>query len=306
MQAKKSTLYTIIVLLVITLPLAIYGTVIHLKNKPSATDRENPNHEFHYKDKLYFYNENNELLSKYECNSGLCGYPETIIDDDEYGINYYSEGEEKEFIYNNGNYTFIVDNQNIMLFDKKLGSVLVNYSKIKNYHTALADDLVIIKQGAKWGVLDLKSLKNILPYDYEFVGLPNKLIDGKLQTDHFIVLEKTWWYIFDKEGKALNAGISHPIKDFNDQYIITSENKIYDYESTEITPSMAFKEAYIVDNYIVLITNNNMILVYEDLNNPMLGHGTIGTYTKLSFALKDNQLEVYTDGTIGTTIDLNL
>ena len=72
MQNRKSTLIVIIVLLVIFLPLAIFTTTMHMKDKNQVI--ESPNHEFFYNGKLYFYH-NDELLGTYTCESDdYCDY----------------------------------------------------------------------------------------------------------------------------------------------------------------------------------------------------------------------------------------
>ena len=52
--------------------------------------------------------------------------------------------------------------------------------------------------------------------------------------------------------------------------------------------------------------NNNLLLVFNDLNEPYIGRGTVGTYNNITFKVNENVLEVYTDGSQGTTIDLNI
>ncbi len=305
MKANKSTLYTIIVLLVITLPLAVYGTILHVQSAPTEEEKENPNHEFHYKNKLYFYKQNGELQATYNCSSESCGYVKTSIDDDEYGINYYKDGQKEELVYDQGNYVLIEDGLKIMLFDKNLAKEIVVYDKIKDYHTDLANNLLIVKSEDKWGVLAIDTLQNIIPYNYDFIGLANKVTDDVLQTNRFIVFEKTRWYLFDENGESLTQGITEPIVDYNDKYLITAQKEIYDYSSNQITPNINYDAVYIVDNYVILM-NNNLLLVFNDLNEPYIGRGTVGTYNNITFKVNENVLEVYTDGSQGTTIDLNI
>ena len=74
----KKTLITIIVLLVIILPMGIYGTIKNFNTGKTETKDDNPNKEFIYNNKLYFYYEN-ELLATYECST--CNNASNEIDD---------------------------------------------------------------------------------------------------------------------------------------------------------------------------------------------------------------------------------
>ena len=65
----KKTLITIIILLVVFLPLGLVGTIKHFSTSKTNVDvNSNPNKEFIYNNKLYFYYEN-ELLATYECST---------------------------------------------------------------------------------------------------------------------------------------------------------------------------------------------------------------------------------------------
>ena len=83
----KKTLITIIVLLVILLPMGVIGTIknFSVPNKDEVVD-DNPNKNFIYKNKLYFYLDG-KLLSTYNCSN--CDIANVEIDDDVYKTNYY-------------------------------------------------------------------------------------------------------------------------------------------------------------------------------------------------------------------------
>ena len=89
----KKTLVVIIVLLVIFVPLAVIGTYRHINNQDdNVVIDDNPNHEFIYNNKVYFYY-NNELINTYPCNN--CSNVVTTINDTEYHTNYYKYGTEE-------------------------------------------------------------------------------------------------------------------------------------------------------------------------------------------------------------------
>ena len=66
-------LIIMIVLLIIALPAAIYGTYMHFQ-KDSLS---NKNKEFYYEGKLFFY-DNDTLLGTYTCKSENCGYAKIL------------------------------------------------------------------------------------------------------------------------------------------------------------------------------------------------------------------------------------
>lgn len=303
MKTKKSTLYTIVILLIIFLPLAVYGTYNHIKIMKVVLD-PNPNHEFLHNGSLYFYDESGELNGTYQCVSANCGYPKTIIDDEEYGINYFNTGEEETLEFVNDDFAIIEDNQEIFVYSLKLNQKLISFEALKNYHTKLANNVVFAKSNGKWGILSLDSMTAVLPYEYDFIGLPNKIIEGTLVTDTLIVLKDDNWSLIKSNGEKISSDINSPIINFSDKYILTKNNEIYDFEGNKIVVPIQYQQMYFVDKYTVFI-NNNLVIVYEDLNMPNKGTANISNYENIEFDATDGVLSIYLDGTMGATIDLN-
>ena len=129
---KKGSLTIIILLLIIVLPLTVVGIIYNNKQN----NIENPNKEFYYDNKLYFYDNGGELIGKYECMYKNCDYAKISNQDDEYGINYYKNSIEKIEIINN-QYAFIADykdeQNSVMLYDVKNNSLYASYKSVKNY-----------------------------------------------------------------------------------------------------------------------------------------------------------------------------
>lgn len=305
MQTKKSTLYTIIVLLVIFLPIAAYGLISNINlMKKAAID--NPNKELFYEGSLYFYDEKGELLGKYKCeNPSDCSYAEGTIDDKEYGIDYYKNGEKKYLVLDSDDYVFVEDGDKTILYSLVLNDAIITYDAIKFYNANLATNILFVKYDGKWGVLSLANFTPILEYKYDFIGLPNNFSDGTLATDNFIVSEDNNWSILDSSYQEKLTDFNMPIKSFNDKYVITTDNKIYDNTHMEVSANLNYKDAYTINEYLILITDTNVVLVYEDLSYNNIGMGNINDYENISFVLDDDKvLNIYTDGTMATTIDL--
>lgn len=306
MKTKKSTLYTIIALLIIFLPLSGYGLFKNITKKVENNIQDNPNHDFYYQGKLYFYDTKGKLLGKYTCSSSSCGRVKTTIDDSKYNLNYYAEGNKEFLEYQNDNYAFIEDGQNIILYSFNLNGPIITYSEVKDYHAKLENNYLIAKKGGKWGIIDLDSLTNVIDYTFDFIGLPNKVEEGILQTDNYIAFADNRWYILDNEGQTMNNGLVDPIVDFNTNYILTSEKEIFDYESKPIEINLSYKDIALVNGYTILVTPTNNVLVYTDLTGALITSTTVGNYTTINFEYADGSIIVYLDGTMGTSIDLNI
>ena len=61
-KIRKGTLIMLVVLLVIFLPLTVAGFYFHFAGTPEDVTKDNPNHDFHYDNQLWFYDEDNNLI----------------------------------------------------------------------------------------------------------------------------------------------------------------------------------------------------------------------------------------------------
>ena len=294
MKNKKVVLVVIILLLAIFLPLTVLSVIF--KNI-SLKEDENPNHEFSYKGYLWFYDENDKILSKYECLTEVCEYATPIIDDTLYDINYYQEGLAKPVEIIDNAYAFIADDD-VLLYDINRGTKLQGYKAIKNYYTKLANSNYIIQNNNNlWGVLTIGSvLGTVLPFEYDFIGLLDDVNEeGTLNTDRFITLKDGNWQIISSEKIALSTPISYPIVNYTEEYIIAkNENRyrIFDYEGKEYVSNYEISYYYIVDEYIG-ISNGNAMYVYNDFNNKYLGNANLSNVTgNVTLELQNNNILV--------------
>jgi len=305
---SKVVLITIIVLLCIFAPLTIIGL---LSRKNISILEENPNHDTYFDGYIWFYDNEDKFLSKYECMTELCEYTNTTIDDDTYGVDYYKEGKKNSVSLINEKYTFITDGALIHLYSADTGSVLQSYKEVKNYKTELENDAYIIKNDKDvWGVIKFANgLGAMLPFEYSFIGLKNEINDdGTLSTDKFIVQKDTKWYIVDSNNSAITGYINDPIIDYNNDYVFSKNSdkvRIYSYENFEYLTNYDIKEYILIDNHIGIVTNN-FVLVYKHLGEaPLKTVSRTAANSKVELEKVENKINIKIDGEVKESVELS-
>lgn len=304
----KKTLITIIVLLVIFLPLAVLGTFKHFEPKKDNIVDDNPNKEFIYNNKVYFYL-NGKLSSTYDCDD--CSIAQISLDDLDYHTNSYRNGT-KEFgpiiddlwgIFKHG--------ERYALYNI-LGKMIANeYQDVKSYKVDSTNSLLIAKKNNKWGVTYLDMAATGLKNEYDYIALPAHFTKNVLETKKFIGKINLLWYILNPDGSAIRPAVRSEIVDFNDNenypYYITYDNgyHIMDFNENEVLENLDKKNVYGVGKYIFVETNNNMLLIYEDCNGAILKNVTIPEYKEMHFSKNDDGIAIMIDGNLFETIELS-
>ena len=306
MKNKKIVLITIIVLLCIFLPLTVIGFIF--KDNKNLLD-ENPKHDLYYKGKIWFYDKDDKFLSNYECKTELCELSKPIINDDDYGIEYFKGNKETVDVEDNA-YTFITDGAVIYLYNVINGSTLQSYKAIKNYNTEVFNNSYIIQNNdGLWGVLNIGSvLSVVLPFEYDFVGLTNNVDPaGVLNSNKFIVLKDSKWYLVDNTNSAITGYIQEPIVDYTDSFVVSKNDqriRIYSYENFEYLTSYTIKDYAIADEYLA-IAIDGFVLVYKNLNENYIKSIPNANNGKLTIEKEENKINVKIDSTSIETIELN-
>lgn len=291
----KKTLIAIIVLLVIFLPISVYGTYMHISAKDVIID-DNPNKDYILNNKVYFYT-GDTLSSTYECKSN-CAVVETTIDDANFSTHYYSLGkEEAPTMLDNGYALFNDEGINLYSLDTK--KVLLSFSEIKNYNVKHTQPVLIVKNNGKYGVLSLNNMVSLIGYSYDYIAIPNKVNDGVLDTSKFIAKSGSYWYVLESDGSYNHEPFINEIVDFNNEYIVTksfNNYQVFDYKKNEYFVDSNFKNIYCIGDYILTINNDNVLLVYKDITSNSINNMTLPNYTSIDFDLKGNKIDVYLDG----------
>lgn len=299
----KKTLITIIVLLVIFLPIGVFGTIKSFSTtKPDVKD-DNPNKEFKYNNKLYFYY-NDKLLSTYECSS--CTLASSSIDDINYHTNYYkSENNELASVINEY-YGLFKENNNIILYNLVNSKKIDAYKSIKNYNIDATSKFAITEKSNGMGVIFFDLSSSPIPNEYEYISLPAHIIDNKLDTSKFIVKKDNMWSIISANKEVDVAPIIDEIVDFNDNYYITYANDtyhVYDRNNIEYLENLPKTNVYGVGKYIFVL-NNNQLFIYENCLSPVIKIMELPNYNSIYFYQNNNEVDIMIDGNLQETLEL--
>lgn len=299
----KKTLITIIVLLVIFLPIGVFGTIKSFSTtKPDVKD-DNPNKEFKYNNKLYFYY-NDKLLSTYECST--CTLATSSIDDINYHTNYYkSENNELASVINEY-YGLFKENDNIILYNLVNSKKIDAYKSIKNYNIDATSKFAITEKSNGMGVIFFDLSSSPIPNEYEYISLPAHIIDNKLDTSKFIVKKDNMWSIISANKEVDVAPIIDEIVDFNDNYYITYANDtyhVYDRNNIEYLENLPKTNVYGVGKYIFVL-NNNQLFIYENCLSPVIKIMELPNYNSIYFYQNNNEVDIMIDGNLQETLEL--
>ena len=264
----KITLALIIIFLSTSIILAALGFTFNLMGVNKTPEPENVNHEFRFNGKLYFYNQDDQLLGTYVCKTSECDYAKSIIDDSNYDFNYYKNEEDATLKVESNRYVFIQDGSDIIYYDIKNGIDLDKVLAVKNYNVGLENKFYIVKNSeGKWGVLRLSDPAIAkIEYKYSFIGINSSISDnGKVMSSAFVVKDENGWKIISDSGTNKSQYFVNPIYDYNEKYVITSNNNQY-YLNTvdgDIITNTPFIGATFVGKYIGVIDKDGYFYVID-------------------------------------------
>ena len=310
---KKIAFIISIVLFVLFLPFTVLGIVYHIKNGDSS----NPEHIFHYNDKLYFYDNTNSLIGTYDCNYENCGYGEEIIEDETYGINYFKmAGIETKALINN-RFAIISDyfteNDGVIIYDIVNQTKSDVYAGYKIYTAGIADNYVIVKtKDNMYGVVQLNDeIKTVIEPTYEFIGLQNarNAEQNKIASDLFIVKKDNTWSLIDAELNKKTADIASPIVAFNDNLIVVqTQSNTYSLKSYEGTTKLSneYKRIKLLGNYIEITDqSNNYSILNKDNFTRVSQLYQVTDESVITTRLTESSIEVVIDDEVKESIAIS-
>ena len=312
---KKSVLILIVVLMIIVIPSSIWGTVNHFM----ATNKSdtNVNKEFHYNNKLYFYNLNN-LIGTYNCTNTICDYAYGTIDDSVYALNYHKVTTDEQVKLVNNKYAFIVDttssnvpykDSKITLYDASSSRNTGTFNAIKNYAVGLENNQFIIQNTeGLWGVVALNDTPSlVVPYSYNFIGVHDVSANNSssLETDTFVVKDTSGWKLINKQNVDLTGYFSYPIYDYNSKYVAVKNNDyyfLYDY-SNNLVISFGYKNIKFMGEYIGVLNSNNQFYVINPTNTAELSKRyVINSLDDVSYTISSTGLSLSINNAVVETI----
>ena len=293
-------LITIIILLCISLPGAIYGTYMHNKDKALGG---NPNKEFYHEGKLFFYNLD-KLLGTYTCETDKCGYAKNSINNQNFD-NFNSEATEIKLI--NNHYAFIEDGEKIILYDVSTETKIIEYKEVKNYTIGIENDYYLVKNANNlWGMIKVADNVSVaIQNKYEYLGLKAKLNqNNKYDATRVIAKNAEGWKLITNDNNIV-ASSNSMIVDYSDYFIVTVDNKLYDYNNNPIFDTYQLNNIKLIDRLAIAQVNNGMYQVYDSKMSNTLGSISVQNIEQTTFEITNGSLIVKENGSIIKTIALN-
>lgn len=315
MKNKKISLWVIIILLIILLPITIFSTTMHFKNKPQEV---NPNHDLKYNGDLYFYKDN-RLLGTYHCQNfnEYCDYAVTRVKSD-YSLDERQLEEEIKLPIIDDRFVFITDsktqereNSEILLYDLSFEKVIARYKEIKNYGIGISGDYYIMKnQDNLWGVVSFSNGINLhIPFQYDYIGLIDKIDNEtqKIASNIFAVSKNGVWQLIDINNATFTDELINEIFTYNNEYIVQKEfdtMKLIDYKNNLYLDSYKYINFY--NKYIEILTINNEFYLY-DLNGNKKVSNTymVNSIEEVKLQTEDNKIQIIKNGKLEETIAIN-
>ena len=316
MKNKKITLWVIIFLLILFLPITIFSTVMHYQN--TRPKEENPSHEFKYDGKLYFY-QDNTLLGTYSCQNfaEYCDYADSVVNST-YSLNEKKIENTIKLPIANKRFVFLRDSKteelaesNIILYDLSLKREIGKYKEVKNYGIGIENDYYIMKnENDLWGIVSFEEGINLkIPFTYDYIGLTNKINSetNKVESNIFAVQKEGKWRLIDINGATFTEEINSEIFSYNNEYIILKENsnmRLVNYSLEEIIGSVKYINFY--NKYLEIIDINNLYYLYDlNTNIRVSNNYLVNSIEDIALEIVNNEIQIIKNGNIEETIAIN-
>lgn len=294
-------LITIIILLIVFIPGAIYGTYMHFAN---GSLEENPNKEFYFEGKLYFY-QGEELLGTYTCITDNCEYEKNAIEDSHEIEAYNKTASEIEVV--SERYAFIRDDNKVKFVDIKTGKAIIDYQAVKNYSVGIENDYYLIKNNeGLWGMMQITNkVEIVIPFQYNYLALANSFTsDGKIAASNIVALDETGWKIIDTSNNVL-ASIADEIKEYSSYFIINTKNQVFDYNGNQILMGYTLDEIQLLDSLTIGLTSNNIYVIYNAKTNTIISTLFKEKNSNYNFKIENNTLIISANNAVIKTIALS-
>ena len=284
MEKNKYTLITIIILLVILLPLTIYGTYT------SVRINTNFNKAFKYNDKLWFY-DGKKLIGTYDCKSLRCDYAK------------YANKTKSSMIKNA--YAFIEDDGPIYLYNIKSGTVIREYDEVDiGTNSVFYVKEVTDSNDGKWGAIAITAdIVNKVDTKYDQV----KYLNGK-----FVVKDGENIMLLEDNEPIFTT--NKDITDFNDNYVVVSSEidskkvyELYNYNNVLMFSNRSpLDKITFVDDYFLLKKYSNYYLfALDDGEERYIDSFFYEGTEEITYEVQEDKIEFFAGTESQKVIELN-
>ena len=288
MSRNKFLLPIILLLLIITLPLGIYGLILH--NQEVYQD-SNPNKLHKFNGKLYYYSNSGNLLGTYTCTSSDCG-DALVVTDDEYL--HIEKGGMTNISNINDKFALVSENDVINLVSISNGFNIGVVDVVKNYGDISMPYIIMKKEGSGYSAFSVSNGGYVLNDEYDYVGY----INSSLNNGVFSVKKDNKYYLVginqSEEENILSIMFNYPIYYYTDTLIVINNNNlysIYNYQGELILGNINRVEIF--DNKIVVRNSYNKVFVYSSVENVL----SFNDYDKnYDFEITDEGLSIISEG----------
>jgi len=296
-------LISIIILLCVFLPGAIYGTYMHYKLEGLGG---NVNKDFYHEGKLYFY-DGDTLLGTYTCITKECGYAKNSVNNQDFEEFNMVEGEIKLI---NNRYAFIGDGEKVILYDVTTESKIIEYKEIKNYAVGIEGDYYLVKNlEDKWGMIKVnENISVAVQNNYKYLGLAKNITtNNKIDSNKLIAQTEEDWKLITNQNNIITS-TKEMIVDYSDYFVVTSNdrNRLYTYGGIEVLGAYQISEIKLLDNLaIALISSNNTYYVYSANSNNLIGTIPATLDSETTFTIENDILVARANDNVVKTIALS-
>lgn len=316
MRNQKITFITIVILLCIFLPLAILGTVFHIK--AVSNDEIDTKYEFFRDGKLHFY-EKNKLLGTYTCKSG--DYCSLALSNVNYleGVIEHKEDKNQKLPLVNNRYAFLMDTEtsllkeaDIILYDVQIGKELARYKEVKNYGIGIDNGLFIVKnKEGMYGVIELSDIVKVkLPFEYNYIALRDNVnsATNKIVSDIFSVKKGDSWYLIDENNNKISDYFNETIVSYNDKSLIVSNGstvRLLGFFKDQVLME-EYKYLNYCDKYIVIVNLDGLLYLYDSVTNIEVGgRHKIDNIADLECKMENGHVNVYANKELAQSIAIS-
>ncbi len=240
---NKPTLIVIILLLCLFIPVTLYGTYLKFIKQDSDIVKE----QIVYAES--YYDELDNLIDTKKDGTRTFIEPFNILN--------------KEYIFTNKN--------NLVYLESKIDGIKLNdYQAIKFYNTYLENNILFVKKNNKWGIIDLNNMVQLVPNEYDYLGLINKEKDGVLLSNIIIGLKDGFYNLY-----SLSDTFSKLSPDFKDTIYTYNENQkiivtkkqdlyyLYDFNGNNLLNYYEIKDISITNNFVAIKDTNNILYIFD-------------------------------------------